>query len=86
MEAQFLTALDVRLKTDKIWVLAKPLKYYSEMLDKTIEVETGFETDFASVPRLPIVYTLWGNQTHRETIFPVSPIVQDRLSVGLISP
>jgi hypothetical protein len=36
------------------------------MLGKVIEIETGFETDFASVPRLPIVYTLWGNQTHRE--------------------
>ena len=68
MKSQFLTALDVSLKTDKIWVLAKPLKYYSEMLGKTIEVPEGFETDFASVPRLPIVYTLWGNQTHREPI------------------
>jgi len=68
MKSQFLTPLDVRLKTDEIWVLAQHLKFYSKMLDKTIDIEEGFETDFASVPRLPIVYTLWGNQTHREPI------------------
>jgi len=68
MEAQFLTALDVRLKTDEIWVLSHPLRFYSKELDKIIEAPEGFECDFASVPRLPIVYELWGNCTHREPV------------------
>ena len=68
MKSQFLTPLDVRLKTDKIWMLEDPLKYYSEMLDRYITVPRWFETDFASVPKLPIIYELWGTCTHREPI------------------
>jgi len=68
MKSQFLTALDVRLVTDEIWMLAEPLKYYSEELDLYITVQEGFQTDFASVPKLPIVYELWGTCTHREPV------------------
>ena len=35
---------------------------------KIITVPAGFETDFASVPRLPIIFSLWGNRAHREAV------------------
>lgn len=31
-------------------------------------VPEGFETDLASVPRLPLVYAIWGNRAHREAV------------------
>ena len=33
-----------------------------------VMVPRGFETDLASVPRLPIIYSLWGNRAHREAV------------------
>lgn len=66
--AQFLTELNARLKDDdKIWVLDSPLIYQSDILGK-IEVPAGFETDFSSVPRVPIAYMLFGGKAHRESV------------------
>lgn len=66
--AKFLTELDARLKDDdKVWVIDSPLVYESDILGK-IEVPSGFETDFASVPRIPIVYTFFGDRAHREAV------------------
>ena len=42
------------------WVLLKPLVYYSDILGKEITVPAEFETDLASVPRLPIIFWLTG--------------------------
>lgn len=69
--SQFITELDVYLKPerdDAIWVLDKPLVYYSSLLKSTLNVPVGFETDLASVPRLPFIYALWGGRAHREGI------------------
>lgn len=41
------------------WVLQTDLAFLSEIYG-LIVVEAGFETDFASVPRIPIVYWLAG--------------------------
>ena len=66
--SKFLTELDVRLKDDDgIWILDSPLVYESGILG-TIEVPAEFETDFASVPRVPIAYTLFGDRAHRESV------------------
>ncbi len=66
--SNFLTELDAKLKDDdSIWFLDSPLIYESDLLGK-IEVPEGFETDFASVPRIPIFYTLFGNRAHREAV------------------
>ena len=66
--SKFLTELEVRLKDDdRIWVLEFPLIYESDIVGG-IEVPAGFETDLASVPRLPIFYALWGARAHREAI------------------
>jgi len=65
--SKFLTELDVRLKDNKIWVLDSSLAYESNLVGK-IEVPSRFETDFASVPRLPVIYLLWGDRAHREAV------------------
>ena len=59
MKAEFLTDLYVELKPgrdDEIWVLTNPLIYNSTLLDKQIVIRPGFETDLASVPRIPFVF------------------------------
>lgn len=67
-KARFLSDLKAKLKDeDRIWVLEWPLVYYSPVIGM-IEVPVGFETDFASVPRLPIAYTLYGDRAHREGV------------------
>ena len=66
--AEFLNDLDARLKDDdKIWIIDSPLVYISDILGK-ITVPLGFETDFASVPRVPLFYTLFGDRAHRESV------------------
>lgn len=42
--------------------LTSPLRYYSREVDEVIKVPSGFVTDFASVPRLPIAYWLFGSR------------------------
>jgi hypothetical protein len=51
----FETPLDTRAVEGGYTLLA-PLRYYSALLDETIEVPTGFFTDFASVPRVARVF------------------------------
>jgi hypothetical protein len=50
-----------------VWSLDTPLIF---MLDdnRRIEIPIGFETDLASVPRVPIAYWLWGGRAHREAV------------------
>jgi len=59
--------LDNDPKDEGCWKLEAPLVYESEIVGK-VTVPTGFCTDLASVPRLPVVYLLWGNRAHREGI------------------
>ena len=40
--------------------LLSPLVYQSDRLGRAVYVPTGFVTDFASVPRLPVAYLLAG--------------------------
>jgi hypothetical protein len=84
MNSGFQTDLHVSLKScsDSIWVVDEPLKYYSELLGQLIVIppwfETKepdpsgepsfFETDFASVPRVPFIYEAWGDRAHREAV------------------
>jgi len=84
MKSGFITSLSVELKSDNdcVWIVTKPLKYWSRLLDRLIVVppwfETKepdpegepsfFETDFASVPRVPFAYEAWGDRAHREAV------------------
>ena len=69
MTARFLSSLQVvraQRKLDKAtpelggWVLTRDLVYESDVLDARVTVPKGFRTDFASVPRLPFAYWLFG--------------------------
>jgi hypothetical protein len=66
--SKFLTELEIKNITDKLWKLTTPLVYKSDLLDRTICVPSGFVTDLASVPRVPIVYYFWGGRCHREAV------------------
>jgi len=73
---------DLKDGCDNIWIVTAPLKYWSLLLGRMIVVPTWYEiesesespedkearfyTDFASVPRVPVFYALWGNIAHRE--------------------
>lgn len=65
----FLTELEFSLKpgSDTINILSSPLIYQSDLAGGIV-VPRCFETDLASVPRLPIIYSLWGNRCHREAV------------------
>lgn len=64
----FLTNLKAELKEDRddVWIITQPLKYWSQLLNCLVTISETFETDFASVPRVPLIYSLWGNRAHRE--------------------
>ena len=66
--ARFLTGLDISVIEDYLYRLEKPLVYESDVLKATIRVPEGFYTDLVSVPRVPVIYTLWGNRAHHEAV------------------
>jgi hypothetical protein len=65
----FITELDMSLIPGEEcrWRLNSPLVYMSELVGR-VEVPAGFETDLSSVPRLPLIYWLWGGRAHREGV------------------
>lgn len=56
---KFNTALRVEKRSERCWKLLEPLIYESNTIG-TIVVDAGFITNFASVPRLPFMYLLFG--------------------------
>lgn len=70
--SKFLTQLSVTALDDETWKLASPLGYQSDIFfvakRGTLLVPTGFVTDFASVPRLPLAYLLAGNTAHEAAV------------------
>lgn len=66
--SHFITKLVVEQISDTEWRLIEPLAYFSERLDRQITVPKGFVTDFASVPRLPFAYMIFGNIAQEEAV------------------
>ncbi len=72
--SRFLSELVVRLHKPwandgvGLWLQEEPLQFYSHRLKKTITAEYGFAHDFASVPRLPVIYSTFGNRYHRSAV------------------
>ena len=64
----FLSDLVVKKVGGEQWELVQPLVYASAYLDRVITVPAGFIHDFASVPRLPVIYSLFGNEGHRAAV------------------
>lgn len=53
---------------DDTWAVLKEdfiVKYYGF----TFVIEAGFKTDFASVPRLPLIYPLFANKARKSAVF-----------------
>lgn len=50
------------------WRIIAPFEYQSDLLGRTITVEVGFLTDYASVPRLPVTYMLFGDTSHKSAV------------------
>lgn len=67
--SRFISHLNMKLKIDtsNTWVLTTPLVYLSDLVGR-VTVSAGFETDLASVPRIPIIYSMWGDRAHREAV------------------
>jgi len=63
---EFLTALS-STKTAKGWRLNRPLIYHSDIVGR-VHVPAGFLTDYASVPRIPVIYSLVGNRAHEPAV------------------
>lgn len=63
-----LTQLRVNLASPGRWRLADPLSYRSTVLGEVVTVPAGFLTDFASVPRLPIVFWLFGDTAEEAAV------------------
>jgi len=69
MTSKFLTALRVHhLPETNEWELDEPLVYSSERINRVVTVPRGFKTDFASVPRLPFAFMLFGDRAQEEAV------------------
>lgn len=65
---RFPNPLQVELNRDrKTWRLLAPFSYLDPDAGR-IDVASGFETDFASVPRLPLTYALLGAYGHAAAV------------------
>lgn len=65
---RFLTPVYVRLERDDTRTLLAPVQYESKLTGKTYTVPAGFNTDFASVPRVPVAFLLTGGTADRPAI------------------
>lgn len=50
------------------WILKESLLYISKVLKSSVVVPRGFLTDFASVPRVPVLYLFFGNVAHEAAV------------------
>lgn len=62
MQVKILSALSVDMLGKRHWRLSEDLFY--EIDGQKMMVPSGFEHDFASVPRLPILYSVFGDSAH----------------------
>ena len=67
--AEFLDPLCVTEIDDKVFAIScHDFRYQSDLVKETIVVPIGFHTDFASVPRLGIVYAMLGDRAHEPAV------------------
>ena len=68
IQPAFLSTLQVAKLPGGQWRLLAPLRYQSTVLGAHLEVPTGFLTDLASVPRLPLAFLLAGDSAHEAAV------------------
>lgn len=67
--SQFLDPLCITEIDDSIFqVCDHPFRYQSDLAGKTFTVPVGFKTDFASVPRIGIIYAALGDTAHEPAV------------------
>lgn len=69
--SHFVTRLQMQAadnKDDGLWQLTAPFVYQSDVAKMTFTVPKDFQTDLASVPRLPIVYLLTGGRASEAAV------------------
>ena len=49
------------------WRIEQPLIYWSAIMGEIV-VPVGFETDFASVPRMPLAFLFFGDRIHAPAV------------------
>ena len=62
MKSEFLTPLDSRQIDDEHWEMLADLRYVSALCRCMFVIPAGFVTDYASVPRAPLTYLLFGGR------------------------
>lgn len=62
----FLNDLAVVKIAKNRWKLLQPLSYQYHSI--TFTAPSGFVSDFASVPRIPIIFAIFGNRAHRAAV------------------
>jgi hypothetical protein len=69
--SKFLSRLvmqDSDFRDDGEWTLVAPLVYQSDVAGQTFTIPVGFQTDLASVPRVPIAYWLTGGTANMPAV------------------
>lgn len=66
MNVEYLTQLAVADLDDTNWQLTEP--FQASIDGKLLTVPAGFKTDFASVPRIGVIYAALGNKAHRAAV------------------
>jgi hypothetical protein len=61
-------SISATMQPNGTWTLNRKLTYHSDVTDRTYVVPRGFNTDFASVPRLPVAYMLTANTAHAPAV------------------
>lgn len=67
--SKFLDPLEVIEVDDSVFSVADhPFRYQSDVANQVFTVPVGFYTDFASVPRLGMIYALLGDCAHEPAV------------------
>lgn len=64
----FKSAVKLEVIEDGKWKVVQCIVYESEALKTKVSIPQGFETDLASVPRLPFMYMLFGGRATAASI------------------
>lgn len=71
MKTPFMTPLKVELSDGDRWRLAEEFTFYTETLSKNkvyFTVPKGFETDFASVPKIFLSFLRWRDKFNKAAV------------------
>jgi hypothetical protein len=64
----FLSPVEVEILDDELFRVVRPVRFQSAVFPAIIVVPEGFVTDLSSVPRLPIVYWLYGGRARKAAV------------------